>query len=262
MSFTAFQRSLRLGAALGRLRKGTPMSRTALEAGFASESGFREAFERLFGVTPGDAAAGGAERGCLAAAWLETPLGPMLAMSSERGLTLLEFVDRRSIETQIEAVRARTKLAVVPVRTPVLEQTERELAEYFAGTRRTFSIPLDPQGTPFERAVWDRLLAIPYGKVSSYAAIAREVGSPGASRAIGRANGCNRIAIVIPCHRVIRSDGALCGYGGGVERKQWLLDHECEHAGGEEDGLFAAAQAESTGAGATRRPSAVAKTSA
>jgi O-6-methylguanine DNA methyltransferase len=99
--------------------------------------------------------------------------------------------------------------------------------------------------------------------VSSYAAIAREIGSPGASRAIGRANGCNRIAIVIPCHRVIRSDGALCGYGGGVERKHWLLDHEREHAGEQEPALFRIAHgASAAGAGAIRSPRAAAKTSA
>src|SRR5690606_758911 len=147
-----------------------------------SESGFREAFERLFGVTPAQAARNSAATAadCLSAAWLATPLGPMLSIASDRGLTLLEFVDRRSLETQIEAVRARTKRAVIPQQTPVLAQTEREMKEYFAGTRQTFTMPLDPQGTAFERAVWDRLLAIPYGKIASYADIAREVGNPGA----------------------------------------------------------------------------------
>lgn len=249
------------------------MTRAATEAGYSSESGFREAFERLFGVTPAAAAANGRAAhaaggaACLSAAWLSTPLGPMLAIASENGLTLLEFVDRRSLATQIDAVRGRTGLAVVPARTPALEQTERELAEYFAGSRRDFSMPLDPQGTAFERAVWERLLAIPYGQVSSYGALAREVGRPGASRAIGRANGSNRLAIVIPCHRVIRSDGTLCGYGGGIERKQWLLDHEREHAGERQPNLFrisrdAAQHSSPAGAAAIRGPSAAAKTSA
>src|SRR5690606_26896769 len=134
--------------------------------------------------------------------------------------------DRRSLETQISAVRARTGLAVVPRRHPVLEQIERAIAAYFASELRDFTVPLDPQGTDFERRVWDRLLEIPYGETCSYAQMAKDIGRPGAARAIGRANGANRIAIVIPCHRVIRADGALCGYGGGVERKRWLLELE------------------------------------
>lgn len=222
MSLSEFHRALRLGAALGRIRAGASPTAAAMEAGYASESGFRDAFTRLFGASP--AAAADAE--FLSAAWLSTPLGPMLACCSDRGLCLLEFVDRRSLEMQIAQVRARTGLAVIPAAHPVLAQTERELAAYFAGELRDFTVALDPQGTPFERATWDRLLKIPYGETCSYAQMARDIGRPGAARAIGRANGANRIAIIIPCHRVIRADGALCGYGGGVERKRWLLDLE------------------------------------
>jgi len=235
MSLAAFQRAVRLGAALRRIREGASPTAAAMEAGYESESGFREAFEKLFGN--GWAAAVRRESseeptpGFLSAAWLSTPLGPMLACASDRGLCLLEFVDRRSLETQIAAVRARMGLAVVPQRHRVLEQIERELAAYFAGALRDFTVPLDPQGTDFERRVWDRLLEIPYGETCSYARMAKGIGRPGAARAIGRANGANRIAIVIPCHRVIRADGALCGYGGGVERKRWLL--ELEGWGGE-----------------------------
>lgn len=238
MSFSAFQRALRLGAAVRALRNGDSPSAAAHDAGYASESAFREAFVRLFGVPPSGAA--NAEH--LAAAWLSTPLGPMLAAASDDGLCLLEFVDRRSIETQIHAVRARTGLPVVPGEHRHLTSIARELTAYFAGATQRFDTPLAPQGTDFERDVWDELLAIPYGRTSSYVAIARSLGKPGASRAIGRANGSNRIAIVIPCHRVVRSDGSLCGYGGGVDRKQWLLDHERAHAGDEraDDGLFAA----------------------
>ena len=227
MSLAAYQRSRRLGDALGAIRKGDSSLRAQLDAGYESESGFREAFERLFGVAPSRAA--GAKH--LTAAWLTTPLGPMLAVTGDDGLVMLEFVDRRSIEAQIEAVRSRTKLPVIPADHAVLAQTFREMHEYFAGTRARFTVPLAPQGTPFERAVWDRLLDIPYGETCSYARMASDIGKPGAARAIGRANGANRIAIIIPCHRVIRADGALCGYGGGVPRKQWLLDHERNHTG-------------------------------
>ncbi|MEO0482701.1 MAG: methylated-DNA--[protein]-cysteine S-methyltransferase [Planctomycetota bacterium] len=153
-----------------------------------------------------------------------TPLGPMLAIAGDAGLTLLEFADRRALPRELQDVQAGGAIARRPH--AVIEQTEHELGEYFEGRRTRFTIPLDPRGTPFERSVWDRLLTIPHGATASYADIARTLGKPGASRAIGRANGANRIAVVIPCHRVIRSDGALCGYGGGLERKRWLLQHE------------------------------------
>ena len=227
MSLSAFQRAVRLSAAMRQIRDGTPPGSAALDAGYNSESGFRDAFTRVFGLPPSDAA----RAEYLSADWLTTPLGPMLAVASDRGLCLLEFVDRRSIETQVQAVRTRTGRPVLPARHPVLDQTRAELEAYHAGSLRRFTVPLDPQGTAFERASWDRLLQIPYAEVCSYSAMARDLGKPGAARAVGRANGANRIAIIIPCHRVIRADGSLCGYGGGIHRKRWLLDHERGHAG-------------------------------
>ncbi|MEL7472404.1 MAG: methylated-DNA--[protein]-cysteine S-methyltransferase [Planctomycetota bacterium] len=155
---------------------------------------------------------------------IHTPMGEMLAIASDSGLTLLEFHDRRALPRELRDVRAQGDIE--PGEHAVLLQTARELHEYFDGYRRAFTIPLDPRGTPFERRVWDRLLEISHGETRSYADIARDLGKPGASRAIGRANGANRIAIVIPCHRVIRSDGALCGYGGGLDRKRRLLELE------------------------------------
>jgi AraC family transcriptional regulator of adaptative response/methylated-DNA-[protein]-cysteine methyltransferase len=193
-----------------------------MDAGFDSDSGFREAFARVFGDAPGRSR----DKAVLTARWLESPLGPMLAIASETGLVLLEFVDRRALETELGELKRQFSSAIVPGDNPILERTARQLAEYFAGTRSAFDIPLDPRGSDFERRVWQALLSIPHGRTDSYLGIATSVGSPAASRAIGRANGRNRIAIVIPCHRVIRSDGALCGYGGGIWRKQWLLDHE------------------------------------
>jgi O-6-methylguanine DNA methyltransferase len=112
---------------------------------------------------------------------------------------------------------------------PYLDRLEEELAHYFEGTLHEFTVPLDRPGTPFQTAVWDRLLEIPYGETCSYGEVARAIGKPGASRAVGRANGENCIAIVIPCHRVIESGGGLRGYGGGLARKRWLLDLERRH---------------------------------
>jgi methylated-DNA-[protein]-cysteine S-methyltransferase len=109
---------------------------------------------------------------------------------------------------------------------PVLQETIRQLTEYFLGERREFSVPLDLHGTPFQLRVWNALLAIPYGETRSYADLARAVGSPKGVRAVGRANGVNPVAIIVPCHRVIASDGTLCGYGGGLEIKRKLLELE------------------------------------
>lgn len=123
-----------------------------------------------------------------------------------------------------------------------LERTRAEMAEYFAGARREFTVALDLRGTEFQRRVWDRLLAIPCGETRTYGAIACELGDPKALRAVGAANGRNRVSIIVPCHRVIAADGSLWGYGGGLERKRWLLEHEGAVAprGSGTQGLFAA----------------------
>ena len=222
MTFQAYQRACRLGTAMRALHDGAPTLEAGLDAGFESDSGFREAFGRVFGQTPGDAR----DAALLTAAWLETPLGPMLAVAGDAGLELLEFVDRRALETELRELRRTLGRAIVPGDHPILSQTREELSQYFAGGRREFTMRLNQRGSDFQRKAWAALSRIPYGETRSYADMARAVGSPAAVRAIGRVNGQNRIAIVVPCHRVIRSDGSLCGYGGGRWRKQWLLDHE------------------------------------
>jgi len=222
MTFQAYQRAVRLGTAMKALHQGAPTLDAGMDAGFDSDSGFRDAFARVFGDAPGRA------RGTalLTAAWIETPLGPMLAIAGDEGLELLEFVDRRGLETELREIGRTLKGAVVPGEHPILTKTADQLREYFAGQRRAFDIPLKLQGSPFQLAAWRALCEIPYGETRSYSDMARRVGSPNAVRAIGRVNGQNRIAVVVPCHRVIRADGSLCGYGGGKWRKQWLLDHE------------------------------------
>jgi AraC family transcriptional regulator of adaptative response/methylated-DNA-[protein]-cysteine methyltransferase len=150
----------------------------------------------------------------------------MVAVAGDEGLELLEFVDRRALETEVAAMRRRVGAAIVPGEHPVLAATSRQLREYFEGTRHEFALPLRQRGSEFQLRVWGALCDIPYGETASYSEIAARVGSPAAVRAVGVTNGRNQIAIVVPCHRVIRSDGSLCGYGGGRWRKQWLLDHE------------------------------------
>jgi AraC family transcriptional regulator of adaptative response/methylated-DNA-[protein]-cysteine methyltransferase len=222
MTFQAYQRACRLGTAMRALHEGASTIDAGLDAGFESDSGFRDAFAKVFGETPGDAR----DTHLMSAAWMDTPLGPMLAVAGDRGLELLEFVDRRALETELRELRRSLGSAIVPGDHAILRQTRKELSEYFEGRRREFMMPLNQRGSEFQLKAWRALGRIPYGETRSYSDMAREVGSPAAVRAIGRVNGQNRIAIIVPCHRVIRSDGTLCGYGGGRWRKQWLLEHE------------------------------------
>ena len=222
MSFQAYQRARRMGSALSAVRNGSNVLDTQLEHGFESPSGFREAFARLFGAAPSKA--NGVH--CLIARWIESPLGPILALADGDGLHVFDWVDRRGLEREILRLRQRTKFAIVPGDHSVLDQAESEIGEYFAGTRKSFTLPLAPRGTEFQRRVWDALLCIPPGETRSYVDVAKSIGEPGAVRAAAHAIGNNYRGIVIPCHRVIGSDGSLTGYGGGLARKQWLLDHE------------------------------------
>ena len=222
LTFQAYQRARRLGRALHEVKAGRPLTAVQFDGGYESTSGFRDAFHRTFGKPPRGARADD----CLLARRIDTPLGKMLALADAQGLRLLEFVDRRGLEREIAALRRRLRCAVVPGASPVLDAAAEQVRDYFAGERQAFDLPLAPVGSAFQQSVWQALRRIPPGDTRSYAEIAAEVGRPGASRAIGRANGSNMLAIVIPCHRVIASDGTLSGYGGGVWRKQRLLEHE------------------------------------
>ena len=219
MTFQAYCRGRRLTGALRQLRQGDDLDEVALGTGWESHSGFRDAFARTFGTAPGR----GRETACVMTTAIDTPLGPMIAGATEAGLCLLEFTDRRMLETQITRLSTLLKLPLVPGEHPYLLQTRDELDRYFAGKLDTFEVPLVFRGTPFEERVWHELTRIPYGETVSYAELATRVQAPGAQRAVGRANGMNRIAIIIPCHRVVNSDGKLGGYGGGLWRKHWLL---------------------------------------
>jgi AraC family transcriptional regulator of adaptative response/methylated-DNA-[protein]-cysteine methyltransferase len=157
---------------------------------------------------------------------IETPLGGMVAVADDSILYLLEFVDRRMMATQMKTLQSRYGCSLVPGTSAVLARVEDELCRYFAGELREFSVPIDTRGTEFQMSVWNRLLTIPYGETLSYSDMAGELGRPDAQRAVGKANGDNRIAIIVPCHRVVKADGTLCGYGGGLWRKQRLLELE------------------------------------
>lgn len=226
MTFQGYHRALRLGRAVRGLREGAAMTRAAQAGGYSSESGFREAFARVFGAAPSPDATG-----VLRARWMQTPLGPMLAIASDEALCLLEFIDRRALQTQIDTLARRMKAPVAPGSNAILGKLAQQLTEYFAGKRSTFDVPILAPGTEFQARVWEALRAIPPGQTRSYAQLARSIGRPSAVRAVARANGDNRLAILIPCHRVIGSDGTMTGYGGGVWRKEALLELESAGVG-------------------------------
>ena len=222
MTFQAFTRARRLSAALKKMRESAPLDEAVFESGYDSHSGFRDAFARTFGDTPGRSR----KKDCVFLSWLRSPLGPLVAGATGDGVCLLEFNDQPRLDAQSVALVKLFDAPVVPGTNEHLEKLGGELAAYFAGSLRAFSVPLVYPGTPFQRRVWEQLLAIPFGETRSYEDLAIAVGVPKGSRAIGRANGSNRIAIVIPCHRVINKNGTLGGYGGGLARKQFLLDLE------------------------------------
>ena len=155
-----------------------------------------------------------------------SPIGDLGLLASAGGLHAIHFESARH-GAPLEEV-ARRYVAIVPDADAraVLDRAAAQLAEYFAGTRTTFDLPLAPRGTDFQRRVWRALGEIPFGTTISYGDLAIQLGDARATRAVGAANGRNPIPIVVPCHRVIGADGSLTGFGGGIERKRWLLDHE------------------------------------
>jgi AraC family transcriptional regulator, regulatory protein of adaptative response / methylated-DNA-[protein]-cysteine methyltransferase len=224
MTFQAYQRARRVGRAIAELAGGECLTRAAFGNGYASLSGFRDALRQV----TGESASRSRNAAIVYLSRVLTPLGPMLLGSTDEHVCLLEFTDRRMLETQLQRLSRRLGCAFVPGSTAAGSQLERELAAYFAGTLRAFEVPLRPAGTDFQKRVWQELTSIPYGETRSYGEQARLLGVPNAVRAVARANGDNPIAIVVPCHRVIGADGRLTGYGGGLWRKRWLLDQEGE----------------------------------
>ncbi len=227
MTFVAYARARRIGLAMEEIRAGHPVIDAQLAAGYESSSGFRDAFTRIMGSAPTLLGQGGH---ILKAAWIDTGLGPMLAIADDDALCLLEFVDRRGLEREIERLRQRLRAAIVPGTNAPIASITQELTAYFEGRLMSFRTPIRCLGTPFEHRVWAALGTIPPGETRTYGEIARIIERPPAFRAVARANGANVLALVIPCHRVINANGELGGYGGGLERKQWLLHHERQWA--------------------------------
>src|SRR5207302_474319 len=216
MTFQAYHRARRMGLALSQVRQGGRVDKVRNGSGFESESGFREAFTKMFGEPPTNKASAP-----LLAERIDTPLGAMIAVADDEGLRMLEFFDRRATERELLALRKQLRTNVVPGKHSHLEAVRSQLADYFSGKNLKFNVPLAPVGSPFQLRAWKILRSIPVGETRSYSWMAKRLGDENARRAVGRANGTNMICIIIPCHRVIRADGTLCGYGGGLWRKKW-----------------------------------------
>jgi AraC family transcriptional regulator of adaptative response/methylated-DNA-[protein]-cysteine methyltransferase len=226
LTFQTYLRTLRISDAFGRIRHGDKVVDAAFESGYESLSGFTETFKRLTRYSP----VGSKHRRLINVTRILTPLGPMLAGATERGVCLLEFIDRRAIETQLSRLGRLLEAEYLVGANEHFDELNRQLDEYFQGRRKEFSVPLEIPGTDFQKRVWEVLRSIPYGRTRSYQEQAEIVGNPRAVRAVARANGENRLGIIIPCHRVIGKNGELVGYGGGLWRKKYLLNLEIEHS--------------------------------
>ena len=222
MTFQAYLRGLRVNRAFGLIRHGASVTDAAFAAGYDSLSGFSYAFQKLTGVSPSVVPG----TPVIPVTRLLTPYGPMFAGATDEGICLLEFTDRRMIETQFQRLNHLLDARCVPGTHPLFDALEKELTEYFEGKRKRFDVPLLIPGTAFQRAAWDALMEIPYGATRSYREQAEAIGRGSAVRAVARANGDNRLSIIVPCHRVIGSNGQLTGYGGGLWRKERLLQLE------------------------------------
>ncbi len=222
LTFQAYHRAHRLAKAMGELSEGANIAQTAFGSGYESLSGFQDALQHI----TGQSASHSRETRVVNLSRIVTPLGPMLIGAVDSGICLLEFADRPMLESQIRRLSKQLSCVFLPGSNEFIAQLENELRDYFAGTLKEFSTPLVLIGSDFQKRAWKALGQIEYGKTRSYAEQAKMIGQPEAARAVARANGDNRISIVIPCHRVVGSDGTLTGYGGGLWRKKWLLEHE------------------------------------
>ncbi len=222
MTFQAYQRMHRINHAMIELKDGKRTTDAAYDSGYESLSGFGYTFKKIMGTTPTNSK----KQEVILMDRFTTPLGPMYVCATDHGVCLLEFVDRRMLETEFKDLQRLLNARIINGSNHHIKTIKAQVTEYFDGTRQHFDVPLVTPGSEFQQNVWRSLGNIPYGSTTTYQAQSVVMNKPKAIRAIAKANGMNRIAIVIPCHRVIGKDGSLRGYAGGLERKRWLLNHE------------------------------------
>lgn len=222
ITFHAYQRMYRINTAFKKLQTGTSVTDIAFDSGYESLSGFNDSFKKVFGVSPKNSK----EKHVIDFTRIETDLGTMVACATDKGVCLLEFSDRKGLETELKQLAKYHNANIVQGQNKYFKQLKEELDAYFEGRLKEFKVPLDISGTDFQKQVWQALVEIPYGTTSSYLRQAEVLGKPSSVRAVANANGMNKIAIIIPCHRVVGSDGSLTGYAGGLWRKRKLIDLE------------------------------------
>ncbi|HCM88593.1 MULTISPECIES: bifunctional transcriptional activator/DNA repair protein Ada [Vagococcus] len=223
MTFVQYARARRMGLAFKEIAKGSKVIDQQVATGYASPSGFNDAFTKIMG-NPNKKS----EICILNAYFITTPIGKMLSLSDDNYLYLLEFSDRRGLEREIERLRKSQNFRIIHGKNKINQEVERQIQLYFEKKLKVFDLPLFKKGTPFQKQVWEILEKIPIGDVRSYKDLSKELGDENKVRAVGNANGANQLAIVVPCHRVLKTNGELGGYGGGIERKQYLLKLEKE----------------------------------
>ncbi len=221
-TFHAYQRMYRANNAFQRLQEQQNVTDVALDSGYDSLSGFNSMFKNIIGSSPQNSK----NKRIVNITYIETDLGLMVAGATDKGICMLEFSDYKLIDLEYRQLISIFKAPLVQGNNPHFDTLRVQLDEYFKGKRRVFDIPLDLAGTEFQKQVWLALLKIPYGCTTNYAKQAELIGKPAAVRAVANANGKNKIAIILPCHRVIGADGTLTGYGGGIWRKKKLLEFE------------------------------------
>ena len=219
MTFMAYLRSRRLGQAFLKMKDGAEVMETSLIADFDSVSGFCDALRRRTGLNP----KASMSRRAMQVAQVATPIGPLIVVGDEEAIYMVEFWDRRMLDAQFGILEKRMDAIFFPGTNRRIREMEKELKFYFEGKLKQFETPIRFPGTEHQELVWRALQKVPYGETLSYAEFAKFAGKPNAVRSVARANGENRLAIVIPCHRIIGADGDLTGYGGGIWRKRYLL---------------------------------------
>lgn len=222
MTFLAYLRARRLGQAFLRIKAGDEVMEASMAADFDSVSGFCDALRKRTGASPRS----GSGRLALQVVQVASPLGPIMVAGTEEAVYLVEFWDRRMLERQFQTLEKRLGAVFFPGTNASIQAMEHELTAYFEGRLREFRTPICLEGTPHQGKVWEALRGVGFGETLSYGEFAKRAGMPRSVRSVARANGENRLAIVVPCHRIIGADGALTGYGGGIWRKRFLIDLE------------------------------------
>jgi AraC family transcriptional regulator of adaptative response/methylated-DNA-[protein]-cysteine methyltransferase len=222
LTFQAYQRMYRINNAFQELKHGKNATHTAFDSGYESLSGFGYTYKKLIGKSPKHSK----YKNIILISRLTTPLGPMFICATDKGICLLEFVDRGILEKEFKDLQKLLNANIILGENEHIKQAKKEVQDYFDAKRKTFDVKIDAPGTYFQNLVWNCLQDLEYGKTTTYQQQAEKINNPKAVRAVASANGANRIAIIIPCHRVIGKNGSMTGYSGGIERKKWLINHE------------------------------------